>query len=346
MSSHPSFGPLTLAQVHEALDAAVAAAREAGCIVRECATRMQHAGGKDAALTIDTKSSCVDLVTEYDKRCEALIIAKLRAFRPSAAVGPAPALSLFSTPKPTAVVAKAFDFLSEESLPDAPIGDGPTWVIDPIDGTTSFAHGLADCGVSIALAVNRVPILGVVHAPLADELFTAVRGCGAFLNGVRINGGAAKQAAAKAGGIKTVRGSVISFHSPSNRSAAAVGACMNITRDMLLRDCHAVRAYGACAIDMCWVGCGRLDLYFEVGINAWDVAAGLVVAEEAGRVVTTIHAADAAAASKAGASYVLRNGKLSIVAAASRELAKEAIELSLKHNYIHNMLHTKKDSKL
>ncbi|CAD2221601.1 Inositol monophosphatase family, putative [Angomonas deanei] len=134
-----------------AVDLAIRAAGVATGIVNRSIDERQSA-------TVETlsKSNSVDLVTQYDKQCEEEVIAILKS-------------------------GTSYAILSEETNSQVELTDAPTWVVDPIDGTTSFVHGYFDCCVSIALVVNKEPILGVISAPRLNEVFTAIKGRGGFL---------------------------------------------------------------------------------------------------------------------------------------------------------------------
>lgn len=227
-----------------ALAVALRAARAAGGIIDECISR------RVSGAAVDTKETAVDLVTEYDRACEDIIMSMLRAHQPTWAV------------------------LGEESHEEEAIGEGPTWIVDPIDGTTSFVHGGFDCGVSIGLAVNRVPVLGVVYLPRMKEMFRAIAGRGAFLNDDAIS----------VSKVRTLDKAVVCTHVPYKRTPEAIAVVSGINGSLIPR-VAAMRSYGSCAMDMCSVACGRLDLYFESNIHAWDICAATVIVREAGGVV-------------------------------------------------------------
>jgi myo-inositol-1(or 4)-monophosphatase len=228
----------------ELLDLAVAAAAEAGRML---------AGGRPAGPSgrpevTGTKSSPTDVVTEMDRASEALIRRQLLAARPGDAV------------------------LGEEG---GESGAGPVrWVVDPLDGTVNYLYGLADWSVSIAAEVDGVIVAGVVDAPVHGEVFTAVLGKGAWLRAgdaapvpLRCNTGVPLAQALVATGFgyevsrRVVQGEV-------------VGALIPRIRD--------IRRNGGAAIDLCSVAAGRVDAYYERGVNYWDYAAGGLVATEAG----------------------------------------------------------------
>jgi fructose-1,6-bisphosphatase/inositol monophosphatase family enzyme len=291
---------LSPAVLDAALAAAVEAAQAAGAIMDECFERRV---ARDASfeLGMDTKSSAVDLVTKYDKQCEDVVIEMLTHFTADVdGSGP-----------------RTFRFLSEESRPDEPLLDEPTWVIDPIDGTTSFVHNSFDCGVSIGLAVNRQPVLGVVLLPRLKELFTAVKGRGALYNGRPI----------RVSGCKEANKAVFCTHCPYNRAPEALAALQGMNTALLAEHkVHALRSYGSAAMDACSVAFGRLDCYFEVCIQSWDMCAAVIILLEAGGVVTDVNG---------GPLDLTRRG---MIAAATPELAAIALELCTKYRYRENLL--------
>lgn len=160
--------------------------------------------------------------------------------------------------------------LTEELSPehDALEQRGPLWVIDPIDGTVNFAHGLAHVAVSIAWVKDGQTELGVVHAPFLGETFTALRGEGARRNGERIR-------ASKASSLTR---SLVATGFPYRRDSRAP-----LVRRVaaVLDHCQDIRRNGSAALDLCDVACGRLDAYYE-SVSPWDFAAGLLIAREGG----------------------------------------------------------------
>lgn len=147
------------------------------------------------------------------------------------------------------------------------------WVIDPIDGTTNYAYGSRQVGISIGFAHHGKVIAGVVFNPFNDELFSAAKGFGAALNGEKISIGTRPISGMSDALIGT------GFPSLSNGREEEVHRIGNV-----LRNCRDVRRAGACSLDLCDVACGRLDAYYE-WVQPWDMAAGGLIAREAGAVV-------------------------------------------------------------
>jgi len=159
--------------------------------------------------------------------------------------------------------------VSEESADHDFSIEGPTWIIDPIDGTVGYANGHYQVCISIAFAQHGSVQVGVVYNPFLDELFTAVKGGGAFLNGSRIH---VKE-------VSNLSQCVVATGFPHKKEniAAITGY---LTR--LLPHIRDVRRNGSAALDYCWVACGRLQGYYEGGLAPWDMAAGRLIAIQAG----------------------------------------------------------------
>ncbi len=201
----------------------------------------------------DTKSSPTDVVTEMDRAAEVLIRQRLLAVRPQDAI------------------------LGEEGGEKAGRAGGPgrvRWVVDPLDGTVNYLYGLADWSVSIAAEVDGTVVAGVVTVPSHGEVFTATLGGGAWLDAgggepvpLRCNTGVPlEQALVSTGFGYEVPRRVV--------QGAVVGAVLPRVRD--------IRRGGSCAVDLCSLAAGRVDAYYERGVNYWDWAAGGLVATEAG----------------------------------------------------------------
>jgi myo-inositol-1(or 4)-monophosphatase len=243
----------------DVLELAVRLAREAGALQRErWRTRLR----------ISTKSTATDLVTEVDHACERLVVEALRRERPG-----------------DAIVAEEG---SGEDRPDAPF----RWIIDPLDGTVNFAHGYPRFCVSIGVEAGGERALGVVYDPILDELFHAVRGAGAFVNGERIHVSAEREL----GRALLATGFA---YDPRGREENLVhfAAFMNRTRGL--------RRDGSAALDLSYVACGRLDGFWELHLHAWDVAAGFLLVEEAGGRVSDLAGRPP---SRSGAQTVASNG--------------------------------------
>ncbi|MBR5108706.1 MAG: inositol monophosphatase [Clostridia bacterium] len=159
-------------------------------------------------------------------------------------------------------------FFAEEQ-DNEPLGDAPTFVVDPIDGTLNFMRGRNMSAVSIGLLEHRQPVLGVICNPYADEVFSAEAGKGAWLNGRKITVSS------------TPFDKTMVCFGTSPYDADLVSRSMDAARQFLLR-AGDLRRSGSAAIDLCDVACGRADIFFELRLRPWDVAAGSLIVREAG----------------------------------------------------------------
>ncbi len=230
---------LSLTELNRFLEVAVSASKAAGAI--------QIANvGKD--LGISSKSSDSDLVTRVDKECEALIRDALLTAFPDHAI------------------------LGEEG---GNVGASQfQWIVDPLDGTVNYAHGFPFFCVSIGLEIRGQRVVGVVFDPNRNELFHAVLGGGAFLNGAAISVSSIAELGGRA---------MLATGFPYD-TAAAMDA-LEVFKHFLALGLP-VRRPGAAAIDLCYVACGRIDGFFEYKLQAWDCAAAILIIEEAGGRVT------------------------------------------------------------
>lgn len=211
-----------------------------------------RAGAGPAELAIATKTSPTDLVTELDRAAERFLVEELRAVRPDDAV------------------------LGEEGA-DRPGSTGVRWLLDPIDGTVNFLYGVPQYAVSIAAEVAGQTVVGAVHNPVSGETFMAVRGAGSWLGSRRLTG---------IGHAGTLDAAVIG--TGFGYDAARRASQGRVLAGVLPRVAN-VRRLGAASLDLCFVAAGRLDGYFEQGLAPWDMAAGALVATEAGAVVSGLH---------------------------------------------------------
>lgn len=164
--------------------------------------------------------------------------------------------------------------LSEEAGWSDRTGDGPTWIVDPLDGTTNFVHGIPQFAVSIGVAVKGRVDYGVVLDPVKGDVFTAARGCGAFWNGKKC----------RVSGHSGLEGSLLATGFPF-KAHGLLDPYLAIFRDVFLR-CKAVRRPGAAALDLAYTAAGLFDGFFEFQLSTWDSAAGAILVEEAGGVIT------------------------------------------------------------
>ena len=214
------------------LDAAIEIAREAGEVL------MAHRG-----VAFELKGEH-DLVTAADRASETLVIKRLQERFPDHGI---------------------FAEEGGRAALQAPL----RWYIDPLDGTTNYAHGYPQWNVTLALAKNQEVIAGVVYDPLNRELFAAERGAGARLNGAPIHVSKAP----------TLNESLVSTGFPSRRRHQNVNIHFYYQLAMLT---HGVRRSGSAAIDLAYTACGRIEAFWEFGLSPWDMAAGTLLVEEAG----------------------------------------------------------------
>jgi myo-inositol-1(or 4)-monophosphatase len=246
----------------ELLVIAVGAALEAGQLLASKEGRVEVAA---------TKSSPTDVVTEMDGRAEELIRARILVARPDDAI------------------------LGEEGGQVGGAADAPArWVVDPLDGTVNYLYGLHDWAVSIAAEVDHQIVAGAVYVPMRGELFTAVRGEGAWLESTR------GSSTAVAAGESVIPDSTFERillrcrpGAPLDQALIATGFGYRAQRRTvqgevvaaLLPRIRDIRRNGVASVDLCAVAVGRVDGYYERGLNYWDYAAGALIAAEAGAVV-------------------------------------------------------------
>lgn len=202
-------------------------------------------------ININIKSGKIDLVTEMDKLSEKILIEKIKKSHPEHSI------------------------LSEESGMRDNNSDY-RWIIDPLDGTTNYAHGFPVFSISVALKYKEEVILGVVYVPKLDELFFAIKDEGAYLNGERI----------KVSNTKKLEKSLLATGFPYDR---AIDSNNNLKYfNQLVTKVRGIRRTGSAAFDLCNVAAGRFDGYWELKLNPWDVAAGVLIVREAGGEVINI----------------------------------------------------------
>jgi len=233
------------------LQLALSLAKEAGEVIRASWNRPKK---------IDTKSSIIDCVTQTDRDCEKIIIDGIKKHFPD------------------------HRFIAEESHKESgvyDVTDEPTWLVDPVDGTNNFVHSLPFVCVCIGLMIKKEVCVAVVYNPIINETFHAIRGQGAFLNGTeRI----------KTSPVEQLERSVIATEFGYDRSPEGIDAMLGRLHNLLTARTQSVRMFGSCAINMCYVACGRLEAYYEgrdehQGPKPWDYGAASLIVTEAGGVV-------------------------------------------------------------
>jgi myo-inositol-1(or 4)-monophosphatase len=220
-------------------------------LLKNTLLRAVHAGADllrhyfEGTFEIQSKDSLNNLVTEVDKKAEEAIIEVIRAEFPE-------------------------HFILSEEAGEMSTGSEYKWIIDPIDGTVNFAHGIPICCISIGLEHNGVMMLGAVFNPFMNELFFAERGKGAFLNNrpLKVSNNNQMESACLVTGF------------PYRWVEVHMDPISVFER--FIRMGLPVRRLGSAAIDLCWVAAGRFDGFWEYNLNPWDIAAGYLIIEEAG----------------------------------------------------------------
>ncbi|KXZ45857.1 hypothetical protein GPECTOR_50g651 [Gonium pectorale] len=230
----------------EYVSVAVDAAKAAGEVIRQAFKQPKK---------VQEKLNHADLVTATDKAAEDLIFSRIRRSFPD------------------------HRFIGEESSAEAGQGeltDAPTWMVDPLDGTTNFVHGFPFVCTSIGLTISKVVVVGVVYNPVLEELFVAAAGGGAFCNGERI--ATSRQT--------DLAGALLGTEVGTARDAETLDAMFGRMRALTSR-MRSIRCTGSCALNLCSVALGRTDAFYEINFGGcWDAAAGgLLVAEAGGAVL-------------------------------------------------------------
>ncbi|MEE8160125.1 MAG: inositol monophosphatase family protein [Acidobacteriota bacterium] len=216
-----------------------------------------------------SKKGRINLVTEMDLRAEEMIVSRIRREFPD------------------------HEILAEEK--GSHVGNSSyKWVVDPLDGTTNYAHGYRFFCVSIAVEYENRPVLGVVYDPVTEELFSARRGQGAFLNERRVSVSSQDRL------IDSLLGTGFSYDDQKIREN------LQLFNRIILHT-RAVRRDGSAALDLCYVACGRFEGFWELSLHPWDVAAGTLIVAEAGGLVTDF---DGAACTIYDQRILATNGKI------------------------------------
>ncbi len=240
-SQNASGGP----PASQELDVAKSAASAAADVIR----KFHHDGF--AVHTKEGSTEDVDMVSEADLAAEQTIVQAIRETFPTHA------------------------FLAEETF-SAPADAPHLWVIDPLDGTTNFVHGIPHVGISIAYYQSGQPVCAVVVNPLRGDWYVAQRGGGAWVNGV----------AARVADHSKLTESLVGVGFYYDRGAM-MQATLAAVSDLFHNNIHGIRRFGTASLDLCMVGCGHVGAFFEYQLSPWDFAAGRLFVEEAGGRVTT-----------------------------------------------------------
>ncbi|CAM5109010.1 inositol monophosphatase 1 [Mauremys mutica] len=232
----------------QCMDYAVTLARKAGEVVREALKE---------EISIMVKSSPADLVTVTDQKVEKMIISSIKEKYPS------------------------HSFIGEESVAageGSTLTDNPTWIIDPIDGTTNFVHRFPFVAVSIGFVVNKKIEFGVVYSCVEDKMYTGRKGKGAFCNGQKL----------QVSGQEDITKSLLVTEMGSNREPETLKIVLSNMERLLSIPVHGIRAVGTAAVNMCLVATGGADAYYEMGIHCWDMAGAGIIITEAGGVLLDV----------------------------------------------------------
>jgi len=234
---------------HPILNIAINAAHIAGDLMRQ----ELH---KVATIPV-TQKARHDYVSEIDKTSEEQIVREIKRYYPDHAI------------------------LGEEGGQQGDCDGEFVWIIDPLDGTSNYLHGMPHFAISIALQVKGRVEHAVVYDPMRDEMFTASRGGGAHLNNTRI----------RVSARQTLDNAIMATAFPF-RQRGMMGMYTAMFSEVF-RKVEDIRRYGAASLDLAWVAAGRMDGYFEIGLKPWDIAAGTLIVREAGGVVVDFDGSDA-----------------------------------------------------
>lgn len=218
---------------------------------RKTAKGLRRDFGETEALQV-SKKGAADFVSRADLRAEQAIYEELSKGRPK------------------------YGFVMEERGEIEGADNSNRWIVDPLDGTTNFLHGLPHFAISIALERDRQPYAGVIYNPATDELYWAEKGEGAFVNDRRL------RVSTRSDLDFALFATGLPFKGRPGREQALKET------DCILANTAGIRRYGSAALDLAYVAAGRFDAYWERGLNSWDVAAGIVLVREAGGIVTEI----------------------------------------------------------
>lgn len=256
--------------MHPILNIATQAARAASRIILRFMEQMDKVEVSEKSIN--------DFVTQVDKLSEEMIISHIKKAYPDHSI------------------------LSEEMGYQKGFTEEYCWVIDPLDGTRNFMHGYPQFSISIAILKNNVPELGLIYDPIRQELFTATRGQGAYVNSRRMRIGNAKHIG------QTLIATGFPFRKKENTHSYLT------TFEKVFTKCGDIRRAGSAALDLAYVAAGRLDAYWESDLYSWDIAAGALMVKEAGGIVTDL---------KGGETY-LDSGNIVV---ANPKIHKELIQL-------------------
>ncbi|KAL7458096.1 hypothetical protein ACHAWC_009615 [Mediolabrus comicus] len=243
------------------LAVAIDASKQAGDII------LGNSGGADV---LKSKANSRDLLTLIDPLCEKTIRETILATFPTHQF-----LGEEDVPPGKEASAAAIEDKLQQ-LNDADDNDNYLWIVDPIDGTSNFVHGMPLCMPSIAVAYKGQVVVGVIHDPHRDETFTAIRGKGAQMNGKSIS----------VGQQSDIGDAIVAMGSPPAEESMKMSLA---ALPVLMPKVRTIRMIGSAALMLAWVANGRLTAYWEYDLSSWDVAAGSILIEEAGGKMTDLN---------------------------------------------------------
>ena len=231
-------------------------------LILEAGTKVKQAFDSREIIDSSTESkdsNPTDLVTAVDKSVENYLFSSLKSLYPD------------------------FDLIGEETVSSSEtkkvnLKNIPTWVIDPVDGTTNFVHGFPFVCICVGLCVNKKPVLGVVYNPIYNEFYWGIEGKGSYLNDKKLP-------LIQNTPIKSINKSLFITEYGYFLGKEKLDIKVGNAKSILSIPAHGVRSLGSCALDMCQVARGGADFYFEIGIHTWDVAAATVIIRESGGAV-------------------------------------------------------------
>eukprot|EP00842_Homolaphlyctis_polyrhiza_P004745 jgi/Hompol1/5271/HPOL_004293-RA len=247
------------------LDTAIGVATQAGALIRKAYDERAHA--------VEFKEqNAADLVTETDRAVEKLCFTALAAAFPTHA---------FIGEEATSDAVAAADAANAANPARCEFDERPTWIVDPVDGTMNFFHGFPYTAVSIGLCIGREPVVGVIYNPVLDQMYYAARGLGAFLRtpaatlSLPLNPSAVPQSLTTA---------LIAAEYGASKDTDILNAKIATLQRIVTKPVagRGIRSVGSAALSMCLVADGGIDAYYEAGVHAWDIAAGIIIVREAG----------------------------------------------------------------
>lgn len=258
---------LTFEDLKKVHDLLVEIAMDGGKIMLEA----EHA----VLAAAECKNNTSDLVTVFDKRVEDMVETRLRDAYPD------------------------FDFLGEETFKHGTkLADKPTFVCDPIDGTLNFSKGVPNCAVSLALTLDKKPVVGVVYNPFRGDLYHAIKEQGAFLTKTATGFEVKLPVQSVSPPMPSLDSCLIALEWGNQRSGPNWALRTSVHNRLLTSKaeggvmCKSIRSNGSAALDFCYVAQGIIDVFWEGGVWVWDVCAGWIILEEAGGIVASANPGD------------------------------------------------------